>query len=276
MSEISAISIKNLSLNLGGEPILDNISLEIAAGEFIGVLGTNGAGKTTLFRAILGLIPPASGEIRVLGAPVTRGNADIGYLPQARNLNPQLRLSAREFLKSAWRGQHWGLPLYGREAEAAIDRVLGLSQAQELANRPISELSGGERQRLLIAQSLLGNPKILLLDEPLISLDPARQQATIHLVRQIGLEMKLTILFSAHELNPLLGSLDRVLYLGRGQAALGAVAEVITAPVLSKLYGTDIEVITVNNRIFVMASGAELGLEAHLHEHDHDHGHHHD
>ena len=271
-----ALQIENLTIRLGGHMILESISLEIHTGDFIGVLGTNGAGKTTLFKAILGLVAPETGQIKLFGEPIRRGNAYIGYLPQARSLASHIRLSCHDYLKSAWYGQNWGFSFGNSEAERTIDAALALTDAKALAHRPINELSGGERQRVLIAQSLMGRPKLLILDEPLISLDPARQHDVIRLVRSLQQELKLTVLFSAHELNPLLGALDRVLYLGRGKAALGTVDAVVTGPVLSKLYATDIEVIRVNNRIFVMAGNSDLEQDAHLHEHDgHDHGHSH-
>ena len=276
-----ALEIQHLTIRRGENLIFESISLEIQTGNFVGVLGTNGAGKTTLFKAILGLVRPDSGQIKLFGKNVRRGNADIGYLPQARNLASHIRLSCHDYLHSAWNGQNWGFHLNGRTAaDRAIAHALYLTGSSALATRPINELSGGERQRILIAQSLMGAPKLLILDEPLISLDPARQQDVIRLVRQIQQEMKLTVLFSAHELNPLLGVLDRVLYLGHGKAALGTVDEVVTGPVLSRLYNTDIEVIRVNNRIFVMAGSSELEQDAHLHEHEdehhgHSHGHSH-
>ena len=114
---------------------------------------------------------------------------------------------------------------------------------------------GGERQRLLLAQALIGRPRLLLLDEPLISLDPHHQHAVVALARSLQAELGLTVLFSAHDLNPLLGALDRVLYLGHGQAALGTVDEVVTGPVLSRLYGSRIDVVRLGGRIFVMAGG---------------------
>jgi zinc/manganese transport system ATP-binding protein len=141
-------------------------------------------------------------------------------------------------------------------------------------------MSGGERQRLLLAQALIGAPGLLLLDEPLISLDAAHQEAIIDFVRRFGRERGITVLFSAHELNQLLGFLDRVLYLGRGRAALGTVEEVVTGPVLSRLYGTQIDVVHADGHIFVMSKGRNIEHEVHLHEEDyaqgprqHDHGH---
>ena len=137
-------------------------------------------------------------------------------------------------------------------------------------------MSGGERQRLLLAQALIGQPKLLLLDEPLISLDQRHQEVAIDVVRKVCRERGITVLFSAHELNQLLGTLDRVLYLGNGQAVLGTVEEVITEPVLSRLYGTDIEVVRAGGHIFVMSRGRDVEVSDHLHDHDHGgHEHHH-
>ncbi|MGA9864989.1 MAG: ABC transporter ATP-binding protein, partial [Acetobacteraceae bacterium] len=150
-------------------------------------------------------------------------------------------------------------------ADAA--RVLALVGAEALAARPVSDLSGGERQRLLLAQALLGSPRLLLLDEPLISLDPRHQQEVVALVRRVQRHLGIAVLFSAHELNPLLGALDRVLYLGGGHAALGAVEEVITGPVLSRLYGAEIEVVRAAGRVFVMAGGHDVEHDAHRHSH---------
>ena len=153
--------------------------------------------------------------------------------------------------------------------------MLGLIGASEIAQRPLSELSGGERQRLLLAQALIGQPRLLLLDEPLVSLDPLRQREVVALVKSLQRQLNVTVLFSAHELNPLLGALDRVLYLGAGHAALGTVDEVITTPVLSRLYGSEVEVLRLNDRIFVMSGGHEIEHDAHRHGHGHEHEHEH-
>ena len=272
-----AIELEHLRLVLGGRAILDDVSLAIGSREFVGVLGANGAGKTTLMRALLGLIPPAGGSIRVLGGAARRGNPAIGYLPQTRSALPGVRLSGWHMVACALDGHRLGLALHGKEARIEIDRVLDLAGARELAGRPIAELSGGERQRLLLAQALLGRPRLLLLDEPLISLDPRRQQDLIRQVKTLQTELGITVLFSAHELNPLLGALDRVLYLGQRHAALGTVQEVITGPVLSGLYGTPIEVVRAAGRIFITADGMDADGGAHQHddEEQEEHAHHH-
>jgi zinc/manganese transport system ATP-binding protein len=113
-----------------------------------------------------------------------------------------------------------------------------------------------------------------LLDEPLISLDARHQEVVIDVIKKVCRERRITVLFSAHELNQLLGAIDRVLYLGNGQAVLGAVDDVVTAPVLSRLYGTEIEVLRAGGHIFVMSRGRDVERADHMHDHGHDHGHH--
>jgi zinc/manganese transport system ATP-binding protein len=277
---MSALGFYNVSISLGRRPILSGASFSFGDGEFIGMLGANGAGKTTLMRAALGLIPIDAGRIAVLGNGVTRGNPAIGYMPQNRGDFAGLRLTGYDIVASAAGGAAWGLPILDAAMRREIDWALDTVGARDLARRSIGEMSGGERQRLLLSQALLGRPRLLLLDEPLISLDPAHQSGVVEIVKRLRDELKIAILFSAHEINPLLRAIDRVLYLGAGKAVLGTVDEVITGPVLSKLYGADIEVVRIGDRVFVMAGDVEVEREAHRHEHGqghdrqgHDHSH---
>ncbi len=273
---MTAVVFDDVSLTLGGRDILTAVSLEIEDGEFVGVLGANGAGKTTLLRAALGLVAPRTGRISVMGAPATRGNRAVGYMPQTRGLAAASRLTGYDFVASAAGGERWGLPLLTAEERRNVEWALDMVGAGELARRRFAELSGGERQRLLLSQALLGRPRLLLLDEPLISLDPAHQHGVVELVARLQRDMGIAVLFSAHELNPLLNAIDRVLYLGSGRAVLGTVEEVITGPVLSRLYGAPIEVLRIGTRIFVMAGEVDIEREAHRHDHGdgtHDHAH---
>ncbi len=276
---MNVIELDRATIAIGGRSVLVDASFAIKRGEFIGVLGPNGAGKTTLMRAILGLLPPSAGAIRVFGRAPQRGDRNIGYLPQVRTVLPDLRVRGFDFIASSVHGERWGVPSLSRADRIMIDRTLTAVGAGDLAARPLSEMSGGERQRLLLAQALLGEPQLLLLDEPLISLDYRYQEAVVDLVRRFTRERNITVLFSAHELNQLIGTLDRVLYLGNGHAALGTVAEVVTAPVLSQLYGTDINVVHADGHIFVLSRGRDVERAAHMHDeghdHDHDHGHDH-
>jgi zinc/manganese transport system ATP-binding protein len=275
---VSVIALDHVTLRIGSRIVLSDVSFDIEAGEFIGVLGPNGAGKTTLMRAILGLLPPISGSVKVFGHTPERGNSAIGYLPQLRTVLPDLRLRGRDFIASSLNGERWGLPSFSLYDRSMIEETLDAVEARDLAARPLSDMSGGERQRLLLAQALIGQPKLLLLDEPLISLDARHQEVAIDVVRKVCRERKITVLFSAHELNQLLGTLDRVLYLGNGQAVLGIVEEVVTTPVLSRLYGTEIQVVRADGHIFVMSRGRDVERTDHLHDHhghDHEHGQHH-
>jgi zinc/manganese transport system ATP-binding protein len=263
---VTAVELAHATLAFGERIVLADVDLAIRSNEFVGVLGPNGSGKTTLMRAILGLLPPHAGHIRVLGAPVTRGNPAVGYMPQTRAALDHVRLTGWDFVASGAAGHRWGLPLLDRAMRRDVEWALDRVAATGLARRPLAETSGGERQRLLLAQALLGRPRLLLLDEPLISLDPHHQTAVVELTRALQQDLGIAVLFSAHELNPLLGALDRVLYLGRGHAALGTVDEVITGPILSRLYGSDIDVVRVNGRIFVMSGGHDMERDAHQHD----------
>jgi zinc/manganese transport system ATP-binding protein len=263
---MEALAFSDVTLELGGRPILSQVSFSIEDGEFIGLLGANGAGKTTLIRAALGLLAPSGGAIRVLSGSPAEADAVIGYMPQTRSASLGSRLSGWDFVACAADGQRFGLPILDKALRFDVDRAIALVGAAELSRRPLAELSGGERQRLLLAQALLGKPRLLLLDEPLISLDLNHQQAIVKLVSELNRELKLTVLFSAHEINPLIGSIDRVLYLGNRQAALGTVEEVITSEVLSRLYGTTIDVVRLQGRVFVMAGAFEIERDEHRHD----------
>jgi zinc/manganese transport system ATP-binding protein len=272
----AAVELQNATLRIGGRTVLRDVSFAVRPGEFIGVLGPNGSGKTTLMRAVLGLCPPVAGTLRVFGDQPHRGDPAIGYLPQTRTVIPDLRVRGLDFIGASLDGHRWGLPAHDAAGRRTIAEALDAVGARELAMRPLSEMSGGERQRLLLAQALIGNPKLLLLDEPLIMLDARHQEVAIDVVRKVCRERGITVLFSAHELNQLLGAIDRVLYLGNGQAVLGAIDEVVTAPVLSRLYGTEIEVLRAGGHIFVMSRGCDVERVEHMHEHDDGHGHHHE
>ena len=260
-----AIELDHVTLARGERVVLSDISLSIRSGEFIGVFGSNGAGKTTLLQSILGLVRPRAGRMLVLGATPARGNPSAGYLPQQRASVADLRLRGWDFVASALHGEHWGPPLLSAAARRHVDRVVATVEAETLAARRLCELSGGELQRLLLAQALLGSPKVLLLDEPLLGLDPRFQQAIVALVKRAQQNEGMTVLFTAHELNPLLGAMDRVLYLGGGRASLGSIDEVITGEVLSGLYRTPIDVVHVNGRIVVLSGHGPVEADAHRH-----------
>jgi zinc/manganese transport system ATP-binding protein len=273
---VSALRFDDVTIRLGRRDILSVASFVVEDREFIGMLGANGSGKTTLMRAALGLVPVAAGVVSILGKPVTRGNSAIGYMPQTRGSVAGSRLTGWDLVASAAIGGRFGLVRLDRATRREIDWALDAVGARDLARRSIGELSGGERQKVLLSQALLGRPRLLLLDEPLISLDPAHQKSVVEIARRICDELKVTVIFSAHELNPLINAIDRVLYLGSGAAVIGPVDEVVTGPVLSRLYGTQIEVVRVKDRYFVMADDIDIERDAHRHDEAHGHSHSHD
>jgi zinc/manganese transport system ATP-binding protein len=269
---LSALEFNEVTIRLGGRDILSTASFEVEEGEFIGMLGANGAGKTTLMRAALGLVPCDSGAIRVLDRPATRGNAQIGYMPQNRGAIVGLRLTGWDVVASSAIGARFGFVALDKTMRREIDWALDQVGGRRLAQRSIGELSGGERQLVLLSQALIGRPRLMMLDEPLISLDPAHQKTVVEIARRICRDLKVAILFSAHELNPLVNAIDRVLYLGGGEAVIGAVDDVVNGPVLSRLYGAQIDVVKVKGRYYVMAGDVDVEREAHRHD-DHHHAH---
>ncbi len=268
---MSAIEFDHVTVRLGGREILSAASFEVEKGEFVGMLGANGAGKTTLMRAALGLVPLSAGRIAVLGEPATRGNPRIGYMPQNRGAIVGLRLTGWDVVAASAIGARFGFVALDKATRREIDWALDEVGAREFARRSIGELSGGERQLVLLSQALIGKPRLIMMDEPLISLDPAHQKSVVEIARRICDDLKVAILFSAHELNPLVNAIDRVLYLGGGEAVIGAVDDVVNGPVLSRLYGAPIEVVQVKGRYFVMAGDVDVERDAHRHDH-HAHG----
>ncbi len=258
------IQVEGAAVALGGHTIWQHVTLSVRPGEFLAILGPNGAGKSTLLKAILGLIPLSAGTVRVLGHPARRGNASIGYVPQRRNFEADVRIRGRSIVRLGLDGRDWGLPLpflqprKEQEATRRVQEAIDLVGATAYADRPIGELSGGEQQRLLIAQALVRRPRILALDEPLDSLDLRNQQGVSGVIRQISRETGAAVLLVAHDINPVLSAVDRVVYVAHGQVAIGTPEEVITTANLSRLYATPIEVLRASDgRIVVVGQPEE-------------------
>ncbi len=248
------LELDHVRIQYGERIVLDDLNVRVDSGEFIGVIGANGAGKTTLLRVILGLLPPASGSIRMLGAPLKKRdrNRAVGYVPQKIHLDPDTPLRGRDLVGFGLDGHRLGVPLPSRTRTKRIDAALAAVHALPFANAPVGRLSGGEQQRLLIAQALLTDPQLLLLDEPLSNLDIRSAHEVVDLVVRIGKERGIAVMIVAHDMNPLLGAMDKVLYLAQGRAAMGPVADVIKSDVLSRLYGYDVEVLRIRDRILVV------------------------
>ena len=260
-ADTPVLSLTEVGLRLGGREVLREVSMDVQPGEFVGIIGANGAGKTSLLRVVLGLLVPSCGTVRVLGRPPGRANRAIGYAPQRRHIDPDTPVRGRDLVALGLDGDRWGVPLRRHEAQERIEDALAAVGATPYADAPVGRLSGGEQQRLLLAQALLGNPVVLLLDEPLASLDPRNQAAVVDLVAHLGHAHNMAVLFVSHDVNPLLHVMDRVLYLANGRAAIGPVDEVVTTAVLSRLYGFPVQVLRVGNGLIVAAaSGRPVDL----------------
>jgi len=260
---LSVITINQLSITFNARPIIVNFSASIESGDFIGIFGSNGAGKSTLLKSILGLIKPTSGTILLSGKLATRGNVAIGYMPQIRQLLHTNQLSGRARLLANLQGTRYGLPTINHAAEQQVNKILDLVNANHFADLPFNKLSGGERQRLLLAQALLNAPKILLLDEPLASLDPHQQENLIALIEKLRKKLNITILFTAHDFNPLMQVMSKIIYLANGRAAIGAVNEIVTPEKLSWLYGVEMDVINHQGRLLVVSHAGSNQCQEH-------------
>ena len=247
------LSVENVSVSLGGRQILRDVTFTIRSGEFMGMIGSNGAGKTTLLRTVLGRQRPTAGMVAVLGQPRSRKNRSIGYVPQKVLLDADVPLRARDLVALGLDGHRFGMPLPSKQRTEAVDSMLHAVGAERFANARLGSLSGGEQQRVLIAHALISRPHLLLLDEPLANLDLSSSQEIVTLLGRIVAEQHVAVLLSAHEINPLLPVMDRVVYIAGGRAISGATDEVIRGDVLSRLYGHHIDVINVHGRILVIA-----------------------
>jgi zinc/manganese transport system ATP-binding protein len=259
---------------MGGRVVWSGVDLLVRPGEFVAVLGPNGSGKSTLLKAILGLVETVEGTVRVLGGPPGGANREVGYLPQRHGYDGSLPIRGVDLVRLGLDGSRWGVPFgLGRRsagrsrAWARVEEAIELVGASAYAERTLGELSGGEQQRILIAQALVRGPRILMLDEPLDSLDLPNQAAVSALVQRICRAENVAVLLVAHDVNPLLPYLDQVIYLAGGRALQGAVGEVITGPKLSELYGVEIEVLRARDGRLVVVGQPEA---PHVHGHRHD------
>jgi zinc/manganese transport system ATP-binding protein len=266
----AALRLKDAAVNRGGRSIWSGVSVRVEPGEYVAVLGPNGVGKSTLLQAILGLLPLAAGSLEVFGRPPHQAASLVGYLPQRHSFDSSLRLRARDLVRLGLDGNRWGLPLPFAPGDRAIakrlDEVLDVVGASAYAGRPVGELSGGEQQRILIARALVRNPRMLLMDEPLESLDLGNQQAISSLAHHLCRTEGVTVIMVAHDVNPILPDLDRVIYIAGGSAVIGRPEEVITTEKLSALYNAHVEVLrTSDGRLFVVGQQLEA-VSYHAHD----------
>jgi len=245
------LSIHDGALSFGERTLWSGLNLEIVPGEFLAVLGSNGSGKSSLLKAILGQQKLDAGTVTVAGHPVRRGDRCIGYIPQQKIAAPGTPLRGRDLVTLGVNGHRFGVPTLPRSVKARVDELIASVGATQYASQPIGSLSGGEQQRLRVAQSLADDPVLLLCDEPLLSLDLQHQRGVSELIDARRREHDTAVVFVTHDVNPVLGMVDRILYLAGGKFTVGTPDEVLRSEVLTELYGTPVEVVRVGGRVIV-------------------------
>ena len=256
------IRATDLSAGYNSTSIWREANFTIKRGEFVGLLGANGAGKTTLFRLLLGLERPISGSLTVIDEVPHRGNPRIGYVPQRHSIDSDSNIEALEYVRLGAYGNKWGFAFYTKAKHelASAHHALALVDASNLAHRTLNQLSGGEAQRVFLAQALVGKPDLLLLDEPLANLDIRREVQLITLINEVSKSTGTSVILIAHDINPLLPVIDRIIYIANSKVAAGKPEDIVTSRKLSELYDAPIEVLrSSSGRLAV------LGVEEAIH-----------
>jgi zinc/manganese transport system ATP-binding protein len=251
---MSVVAVDDLALRFGDRTLFEGLSFALERGELLAVLGPNGTGKTSLIRILLGLLEPSAGRIEIEGCPPRERCHRIGYVPQQRVFDRDAVLRGRDLVRLGLDGHRWGLGGYHSEDRLRVDAALAEVGAAAYADAPLGRLSGGEQQRLRVAQALVADPVLILADEPLLSLDLAHQRGVVDLLDARRERAGTPVVFVTHDVNPVLHSLDRVLYLAPGSWAIGTPEEVLTSETLSGLYGTEVDVLNVRGRVVVVGT----------------------
>ncbi len=265
------VEVHGATVRLGARTLWSGLDLTVAPGEFVAVLGPNGAGKTTLLKVLLGLTRVSEGTVLVEGEPPRRGNHRLGYVPQQRAFDRNLPVRGRDLVRFGADGHAWGIPgrRHSRATSQRVDEMLRAVSAAPYAGSAVGATSGGEQQRLRIAQALVGDPRVLLCDEPLLALDLASQRAVTRLIDERRRSAKTPVIFVTHDINPVLPYVDRILYLVGGRWAVGTPDDILTSARLSDLYGTEVDVVRVRDRYLVVSAEDTLPTEPGAHAHHH-------
>ncbi len=242
------ISVRHLWAGYDGEPVLIDVNLTVEELDFIGLIGPNGGGKTTLLKVLLGLLPPMRGEVRIMGREVEEGRRYVGYVPQSVEFDRDFPISVWDVARMGRLGRRRLLQRYTAHDDEVVAQVLREVDMLDLRDHPIGTLSGGQRQRVYVARALATEPQILLLDEPLSSVDPQVSMNIYELLDRLN--ERVTILMVSHDMSAIsshvkaVGCLNhRLFYHGEKQ---------ITPDMLEAAYQCPVDLIAhgVAHRVF--------------------------
>jgi ABC-type Mn2+/Zn2+ transport system ATPase subunit len=250
------VSFDRVALGYGRRTILSELTFAVAEGDFLGLVGPNGAGKTTVLRAILGTLKPQGGTLA--RAPGLR----FGYVPQRDQVDYNFPLKVVDVVLM---GRYDRIGLARRPGKDDRDRAVEALDhvgIAELAERPLKDLSGGQKQRTLIARALVGEPNVLVLDEPTNGMDLVSTTQILGLVRELHERDNLTVIMVSHALNEVANYVERIALVVGGGFRIGSVDEIMTEPVLSEMYGIPVEVDSFNGHRIVLARRFGAGEES--------------
>lgn len=247
----SLITFANVSLGYGRKVVLRDLSFNVDAGDYFGIVGPNGAGKTTMLRALLGILKPLTGTVRSVSA--SGGVLRIGYVPQRDTIDDVLPFTVEEVVMM---GRYRGLGILRRPGEKdreVVRRSLAHVAIEALAGRALKDLSGGQKQRVLIARALASEPEVLVLDEPTNGMDLSSRLSILDLIQRLQGEQHLTVVMVSHLLDDVANHVQRLAIVERDFFQVGAVADVLTDDNLSRLYGMDVAVAQSHGRTIIIA-----------------------
>ncbi len=259
-----ALDVRGLWAGYGQRVILHDVTFQALAGEIMGVIGANGSGKSTLFKAILGIVPPWRGEVRIFGQPSEGARRLAGYMPQIEQVDWDFPVTVADV---ALMGRYGGLGLLRRptrQDREAAEAALAQAGMADLRRRLIGELSGGQRRRVLLARALAGRPKLLLLDEPMAGLDAPAQHQFLDIVRSLKAQ-GVTVVMSTHDLSCVSTACDCACCIRGSVVAIGKPEQVLTEEVLGETFGQHLLTVHVDGKVYAYqhhAHAPEKGRES--------------
>jgi zinc/manganese transport system ATP-binding protein len=266
-----AVELRGLTCGYEGTPVLSDVDLTVAAGDFVGLVGPSGAGKTTLLRAILGAVDVYRGQIQVEGRPVNSARflpsgrqARAGYVPQLETIDWTFPVTVEQVVLMGRAADGW-LPWNRREARERAYAIMDRLGIAALARRHIRALSGGQQQRAFLGRALVSNPRLLLLDEPTAGVDIKTRDDILHLLDELNHE-DVTVIMTTHELNAVAAHLPWVVCVNQGIVAEGPPADVYTPAILKRTYGADMAVFQYEGMTLVAETPHRLGRSSGPHK----------